>query len=227
MKKLLRHILLCIILVFGVTSNAWSLPIYGNSTTGSTEGIGSFTGDFQYTSASNTSASILLSLTNTSPAGNGGYITGVALNNPGNLISGVSFSSSLVTSNFNLIGGSSFNNSIDGNPFGDFDIGAASTNTWKDGGSPTGGIPIGSTELFTFSLTGTGLAGLTTQSFIDELSFNSPSGQANWLSVRLRGFDDDGSDKVPGTPIPEPGTLMLLGSGLMGVAAYGRKRFKK
>lgn len=28
-------------------------------------------------------------------------------------------------------------------------------------------------------------------------------------------------------PIPEPGTLMLLGSGLLGVAAYGRKRFKK
>lgn len=29
------------------------------------------------------------------------------------------------------------------------------------------------------------------------------------------------------TPIPEPGTLLLLGTGLMGVAAFGRKKFKK
>lgn len=29
------------------------------------------------------------------------------------------------------------------------------------------------------------------------------------------------------TPIPEPGTLLLLGTGLMGVAALGRKKFRK
>jgi len=28
-------------------------------------------------------------------------------------------------------------------------------------------------------------------------------------------------------PIPEPGTILLLGSGLIGLAGYGRKRFKK
>lgn len=36
-----------------------------------------------------------------------------------------------------------------------------------------------------------------------------------------------GTDYEGETPIPEPGTIMLLGSGLMGVAAYARKRFKK
>jgi hypothetical protein len=50
--------------------------------------------------------------------------------------------------------------------------------------------------------------------------------------IRLSAFEGDSfyaysEFQAFGTPIPEPATMLLLGSGLIGLAGYGRKKFFK
>lgn len=185
---------------------------------GGTDGLGSFTGTIEYLSSDANNATLEVFLTNTSPVANGGYITGVALDDPGSFISNISsFSSSSI--NFQLIGGASFDDSVNVAPFGAADFGSAIGTSWLGtGGSPSQGIGVGGTESFLFGLTGSGLDGLSDSSFEN-------------LIVRFRGFNDRGSAKVPSgcegdcePVVPEPATMFLLGSGLLGSALARRKR---
>ena len=187
------------------------------------EGLGSFEGTLTYTPST---ATLVISLTNTSPAANGGFLTAFALNNPDDKITGISLSAT--DTDFGLLGTAPFNgDDVDAQPFGHYDFGASNTSDWLGGGSPTNAIGVGQTATFTFSLTGTTLNTLTEESFVGEL----PSGMEGeccdeFMVVRFRGFDDEGSDKVPTdfTPIPEPSALFLLGVGMVGIVLWRRRQ---
>jgi hypothetical protein len=233
------------IMIPGFAMHGDAIPIAGIETA-SESGLGDFTGTFVYTpGAGGTTGIIDLTLTNTSPAANGGFLTAFAFNNPNDLITGVTLSVAPASMD-SLLGGPTFQNTINAQPYGDFDIGVANDSnnpSWQGGGNPDDGIPVGSTFTFQFSLTGTGLDALTEASFQAERSddYNGSHGdfaplvdgiQGPWNVARFRGFEDGGSDKVPGaglgepvpTAVPEPHTILLMAVGLGILSFFTRRR---
>lgn len=196
-------------------------------------GLGQFQGEINYTPVSATEGNLILSLTNTSAGGNGGYLTAFAFNNPGDLITGISLTPS--DPDFGLVGSGA--NSVGAGPHGQFDFGVSTGSNYEGGGAPSKGIAVGDTATFTFQLTGTGLDALTTSSFFTALSVPPGAGEGvQWFVARFRGFNPEGSDKVPaGNPgggglnpsevqTPEPGSLALAALGSLGFAALAWRR---
>src|SRR4030042_799941 len=74
----------------------------------------------------------------------------------------------------------------------------------------------------------------STQTFADVLSELGDSSLR--IGIHVQGFASGGSEAFVNdgptngngtTPVPEPATMLLLGSGLIGLAGYGRKKFFK
>ena len=204
------------------------------TSSGGLNGLGSFAGSFTYTPTDATTGSLAVELTNSSDPARGGFLTAFVFNNPGGKITGVSLTGA--PAHFALIAGG-YDNGINGAPFGQFDIGVSTGGSFEGGGNPSGGLGVGLSGTFHFTLTGAGLNTLDTASFFNTLSVPPGAGEGTQAFVaRFRGFQPSGSDKVPGvlTPddittadvLPEPASCVLAVGGA-GLALLGWRSRKK
>ncbi|MBX3409401.1 MAG: hypothetical protein KF859_05895 [Phycisphaeraceae bacterium] len=174
-------------------------------------GQGNYTGTLTFTALGVNSATLAVSLTNTSPGGDG-YLTGfVMLNNADWSHVSVSLAGSpqISNTNFQNTGGPEGAGS-----FGSFRGGAALSGNFLGNGNPANGVAVGGTITATFNISGTGVGSMSASDFVTPISGNAQ------FVVRFRGFADGGSDQVPG--IPTPGTAMLAGLGAL-VATQRRR----
>ncbi len=195
------------------------------------EGLGSFTGSFDYIAVDSSHAILTVQLSNTSSSGGGGYLTAFAFDDPYGRVTGVTLGST--NPNFQLLGGTGESGSISAPPFGHFDIGASSSGSFLGGGSPVGGIEVGDNATFIFTLSGDDLDDLTADSFFGSQTLSPCDPPSVAFIARFRGFVNGGSDKVPGVcpPVPdspppvvntpEPGALTLAAVAL--VLGCGRR----
>ena len=225
MKKLFGCFLCMMLLVFGVVPSAWtdSFTLQGVNYPSQIRA----SVDFDYTSISETAGTIDIDITNTSSITSS--LTAFAFNVP-DVVTGASLTGTVPTGWSALFNKDGINTP---GQYGFFDL-AGITKTDFNGGKVAYGIPAppDTTFSFTFSLIGTNLNLLDENSFLSLLSAPPEHGQPDpqYFIARFQGIggeSEGGSDVAIPNPVPEPTTMLLLGSGLVGLAGFGRKKFKK
>lgn len=212
----------CIAALIGAlaaTAPAHALIIVGDPTHSAAHTGATFEAVLTVTDATSTTATLTIALTNTTPAGVGGFLTAFVLNNPDNKISSVTVASP--PTNWGLLGLG--DNSENAAPFGQFDFGAGIGNNFQGGGNPSDGFAPGTGGTFMFNLVGTGLATLTAESFVNASSAPPGMGGGSTQSSFAARFRGEGvNDRV--AAVPETSTYVTLLAGVVLLALRLRRR---
>lgn len=165
--------------------------------------------------------SLTLELTNLSNHANGGYLTGFVFNIAGD-------ASARLTPNptgvfYDVLGPEK------ASPYQPFEFGAAlakkksTEGDFLSGGDPKRGLAVGQTGLFQFTVRGPDASTLNVHDFLTE-SRSAGDGSSAVFLARFMGFDDGGSDKVPGVPMVPLPPAAWAGMALLGTIGFLKVR---
>ena len=196
--------IVCALAALSGIVHADMISISGDSSTSISETGSAFNGLMDYSFSGGESGVLTISLTNTTEASIGGFLTGFVFN-----MHSSDDSASIALSSASNV--SFLDTGVESaSPFGMYDSGAALGANWTGGGSPSFGIGTGESATFDFTIFASDASSLTASSFITT---------DNDFAVRFRGLNNGGSDKLTTTPAPSAAALLAM-SGLIA----GRRR---